>query len=223
MCSYLKQQLNVDSPQLQDFESKVQQNFKKPDSYSNYVLLSLVPIPMLSITFYTTPLSHLSSFVSDCSFLISFSKSAMPNPSPTALLHLKISHNYLILISSDIPNTSKSCQSTLISPTSFTSLFIPPGYEDLSTRIIDAEGSLLMFLESLIAQPTLVSQKMAPYLTHTLSHHYHHYQDALKKRRVKMLSLQPFPASSRLAALRIFQFFLFFSCFISCFSTMVIF
>ena len=35
--------------------------------------------------------------------------------------------------------------------------------------------------EPLIPQPTLISQKAAPYPTHILSHHHHHHQDALKK------------------------------------------
>ena len=62
----------------------------------------------------------------------------------------------------------------------------PPGHEDLSAKIVNTEGPLPMSSEPLILQASLVSQKMAPYLTHSLSnHHHHHHQDVLKKSKGK--------------------------------------
>ena len=42
-----------------------------------------------------------------------------------------------------------------------------------------------MFSEPLVSQPTLISQLVTPYPTHSLLHHYHHYQDMLKKLKGK--------------------------------------
>ena len=60
---------------------------------------------------------------------------------------------------SDMP---ESCRSTSTCSASSASPPTLPGHEDLSAKIVDAEGP-------------------APYPTHSLSHHYHHHQDALKK------------------------------------------
>ena len=88
---------------------------------------------------------------------------------------------YSTPMSPDTPDIPESCRSTSTSPASSTSPLTSPDHEDLSAKIVDAEGPLSMSSELLIPQPTLVSQKAAPYSTHSLSHHHHHHQDALKK------------------------------------------
>ena len=182
MCSYLEWQLNVDPPQLRDFESKVRRDFKGPGPYPNYVLPSPAPTPMPSTTPYAAPSSHPPSFVSGRGPSNSPPKPAMSDPSPTAPLRLKTSRDYSTPMSPDTPDTPESCRSTSTSPASSASPPTPPGHEDLSAKIVDAEGPLPMSSEPLIPQPSLVSQKAAPYPTHSLSnHHHHHHQDALKK------------------------------------------
>ena len=94
MCSYLEWQLNVNLSQLQDFESKVWQNFKQPGLYPNYILSSLVSISMPSTTPYTAALSHLPLFVSGCGLSTSLLKPAISDPSLITSLHLKINSYY---------------------------------------------------------------------------------------------------------------------------------
>ena len=89
MYSYLEWQLNVDLSQLQDIESKIQQNFKRPCPYPNYVLPSLAPIPMPSTILYAAPSSHLSLFISGHSPSMSPTKSAMSDLSLITPLCLK--------------------------------------------------------------------------------------------------------------------------------------
>ena len=103
MYSYLEWQLNVDPPQLQDFESKVWWDFKGPGPYPNYILPSPAPTPMPSTTPYAAPSLHPSSFISGRgpSSIRALNSSAHPHlPEGSSL-----PHTYLI----PPPSSSSRC------------------------------------------------------------------------------------------------------------------
>ncbi|KAJ3485067.1 hypothetical protein NLI96_g5214 [Meripilus lineatus] len=178
MCSYLEWQLNVDPPQLREFEAKVRRDFKGLGPYPNYVLPSPAPTPMPSTTPYgaAASSSHPPSFVSG-------RVSSTSPPKPTAPLRVKTSspEEYSDPMSPDMPDTPESYRSTSTSPASSASPPTPPGMEDLSAKIVVHEGHLPMSSEPMIPPPTIVSQKAAPYpASHSLPappQPRHHHRD----------------------------------------------
>ena len=129
ICLYLEWQLNIDLSQLQDFESKVRQDFKWPGLYPNYVFISLASTPMPSTTPYATASLYLPSFISSCGLSTSPLKPAISDPSLTTPLYLKTNSYYRhketaktcahfvthLFVCSDLPSPSITNPSTLSS------------------------------------------------------------------------------------------------------------